>query len=128
MHYNHLHKKTVKRVSTDWRHIQRRDVALCAAGGSAAERSLCGGSGTCLGVLREEPDVWRLQRTVRRGRKRNAGRRYRQQSGILQCAEIIFAGQHTGIKQGGTAGFPVPLGIGGPAFFLRNAVNKAHVV
>ena len=125
LHYNHIHiqNKTVKRISTDWRHPRER-TWHCVLSSSVAERSLCGRSGTCLGVLCEESAVWRLQKPGEAGTKA-------QRKPALTATELdtsayctsVSLGQCSGINQGGTAGFPVPLGIGFPAFFDAHGIK-----
>ena len=92
----------MKRISTDLDASQREGVALAVyTADSVAERSLCGESGTCLGVPCEayallcnavRGEAWRMSALA--ARKMDAD----------------------SINKGGTAGFSVPLGFENSAF------------
>ena len=55
-------KKTEKGISTDSEASQREGVALARKRRGAAERPLCGGFGTCPGVLCETAGAGKAQR------------------------------------------------------------------
>lgn len=123
LHYNHLHRVTVKRVSTDAEASQREGVASAAyRPGGAAERLLCGRSGTCLGVLCEVCDGSHVKTKPAVGQESECYIYGIAGVDDTLCAvwqdetwrmSALAAGKMDAgcINQGGTAGFPVPLGL-----------------